>query len=287
MYEWLALQGGVSGNAVMSVSGVYTIGDFSVGQNNSGAVRFSSIPINQGVSVVSAQLQINMQYGAGSTVDCNWYGIKEANTALLDTGTFSRPQTTNVKHVTQTPGTGYWNIDVTAIVNEILAQGGWANGNAMGFMAFNSASSAGAYISDYSLACRLSIQISSTPNLKPTPVTIPVPTFPTALDHGIKISKPGQNIFAAAEKDLFYTSRKKEFRVLSEGETTLTQIAHGLSYAPAVLGYYTDASGRHIINYPYNVFQVGSAIFSDATYIYISYENTYPVYYFIFVDPLT
>ncbi len=299
MYEEIFLQASTTDSFYQrsgdgEASGEYDLGNFGPPYNygaSNGAVRFPSIPINYGATIYSAKLRlwVSGNQGTVGTIRFNCYGIKQTNVSPFTSQPFGLPRTTAVTSGSKgVPFSGTtFDIDVTSQINEIVGQAGWVSGNAMGFVAVDNGSDVSAVIYDGTLSSQLEIHFTATPNLFPTPVSVSAPTFPAASDYGVRVSEPGVDVRSATEKQLYFTSRKKELRVNQELETTLTQFAHGLSYAPCVLGYYTDTEGRHIINYGWNVFQAGAAILSDATNVYISYENASPSYCYVFIDPLT
>ncbi|HEX9063135.1 MAG TPA: DNRLRE domain-containing protein, partial [Clostridia bacterium] len=151
--------------------------DYAVGKDNSSityktAVRFPNVSAGQGISVNSAKLRLYVQFNLGTTGQIRFIctGIKEANTASFSSNPFSRPQTTsNVTLTKGVPNTGTtFDIDVTGIVTEILSQGTWASGNAMGFFVVDNGSDVGAYIEDDSLKAQLLIQLVAPGNFTPT-----------------------------------------------------------------------------------------------------------------------
>jgi len=167
-------------------------GNFAVGNeaapatNIDGAVRFPSVTIAQGVTVYSAQLKMYAAYSGGGTIRYQCYGIKETNTAAFTSNPFGRTRTTaNNTGSSSPPSVGsYLNIDVTNQVNEILAQGGWSSGNAMGFHVLNNASDNPAYVDDDTLSSLLVIKLSVDPDFFPDPGSIAAPTFPATTHIG-------------------------------------------------------------------------------------------------------
>lgn len=293
MYQLLRTQAGSSGNAYAQ-GGSDSPGKFKIGNlaggGIDGALRFPNVTLNQGTVVQSARLYIYSQFNGSGTIRFKVQGIKETNTASFSSNPFGRSKTTAIYTDSKTVGSGgYFNTDCTDEMNEILAQGGWSSGNAMGFFVFNNGSDAGIDSEDWSLSCLLQIYISSTPNLTPTPIVIPAPTFPSTNDYGMRVSQPGIDVRTATEQQLFWTSRKKELRVNEERQVTdVSSFAHGLGYAPSVLGYYTDSSNRRrIMNVPSNIFSTEPYIGSDATNVILFPIPTKPAYIYTFIDPLT
>lgn len=285
--EWTQWNGG--GN----FQGACLIGN-NAGFQNDGAVRFPSVNVNQGVSVVSASLRIHADHQGSGSVSITTYGIKETNTASFSSNPFGRTKTSaSTTQLNGMPGIGaFLGINVTSQVNEIIGQGGWSSGNAMGFLCFNNSGTSGtaAFVEDDSLACQLIIQISSTPNFTPTPGTISAPSFPSAQDWGLKVSQPGIDVKTATESQLYFTSRKKELRVGTELATNggSSSYTHGLGYAPSVLGYYNNSGTTRIMNMPSNVLSVEEYIASDSNNVYYFLNGTAELgYLYVFIDPLT
>lgn len=215
-----------------------------------GALRFQSLAITQGSTIVSATLYIKVAVREGSdTVKAEVCGIDEDNTASFSSSPFGRTKTTASNTADySSSGTGWFEISVTSIVQEIVNRGGWSSGNAMGFIVEDNGTDTGAdnsvfntYVSGLGNSSILTIQTTATPTFFPTPGTVSAPTFPEASDYGIKISAPGHDIGTASESQLLFSTRKKVFKVLNEGtldvSTGLATYAHNLDYSPATLGY--------------------------------------------------
>ena len=115
-------------------------------ENWSGCLRFESLAVAQGVSVVEAKVFFYTDQREGSgDIRIRIKGIKQTNTAIFnsDDDPYNRTETT--AEVTKTIGSGVgagstdeWTI--TTIVNEILGQGGWASGNALGIKMWDNTS---------------------------------------------------------------------------------------------------------------------------------------------------
>lgn len=279
-------------------SGEYELGHFGTPFDSYGtaaaAVRFPNILLTHSQSIISAQLSLYVsgRQAGGGTIRFIGYGIKEVNTSSFSSSPFGRTRTTASKTGTSSvPATGsYLNIDVTNLVNEIIGQGSWASGNAMGFLILDNGSDTGNVIYDGTEQARLSITISATPDLTPDPITVAAPTFPAPQDYGIRISAPNIDVKKAVENQIYFTSRKKELRVSSQGEVYNNEsgetIPHGLSYIPCVLGYWSDASGRHLYHWIAGGFTVSLGLTSDDTNVYVITLASQYGYYYVFVDPL-
>lgn len=307
MYQLLAGQNPPDDNNVWSYrvsSGGHFTGWFGVGNNSTygqmhGAVRFPSIPLNRNQFVTDARLHLfagaTEGAGDGNALKVRLRGIDEDNTANFSSDPLGRSETDAeyIEQKTIPPGGGYGigHFDMAAknLVNEIIARGGWNYGNAMGFKIFDNGSTSGHHIWDSGEKAVLDLWLSAEPDLTPTPVSIAAPTFPVLTHYGIRVSAPGVDVKTATESQLFFTSRKKELRVKEE-RVILNQdaFAHGLAYAPCVLGFYTDSSNLvRIMNYPSNRFSVEPFIGVDSVNVNLFPVPNKPAYVYVFIDPLT
>lgn len=273
-------------------------GDFALGTEPSsgttdieGALRFRNVNLGQGVSVASATLKIYNERSQSGRVYYDCFGIKEVNTGAFSSSPFGRTTTTaHVKSNDAIPSSGnYLNIDVTNIVNEILAQGGWSSGNSLGFLLFEDSNQSTEYMEDPGERCMLVIKLTSDPDVTPDPVSISAPTFPSTSSYGIRVSQPGVDVKTATESELYFTTRKKQLRVneelILENDTP---IAHELGYAPFCLGFYEDASNNvRIMNFPFNAASVEPWVACDATNIYAGVIPGHDAYIYVFIDPLS
>jgi len=264
----------------------------SIGQNVKGALRFPNVTISQGTSVNNATLKVYVSdRGASGTLRSITYGIKETNTSAFSSNPFGRTKTTaSSTRNSGVPelGTTY-DLDVTGIVNEIVGQGGWSSGNAMGFFVENNGSDDDSWVGDDSpVSSLLQIQPTSLPDFTPDPVTIAAPTFPNLSSYGIKVSMPGVNVQDASEDELYFTTRKKQLRVALEEEIlNVFTKAHSLGYAPCVLSYINDAGKKYLMNSQIGPFDVGYFVASNATEVIFSNNYDQSIYYYMFIDPLT
>lgn len=114
------------------------------GVNQTVGVRFSNIDVDQGVTIPSAFLQFETDETDTDTVTITIRGELATNSAAF-TGTASNvsSRTTTTASVTWTPDS--WSLigensdaqrtpDVSSIVQEIVNQGGWVNGNSITFI---------------------------------------------------------------------------------------------------------------------------------------------------------
>jgi hypothetical protein len=125
---------GTAGGGGISSTNLF-LGNY-MGTSRYAFVRFPSVAVSQGASIGVATLSLNYIANGGSgTIDVTVVGDKESNAAeiasLADYN--SRPTTTNtVAWSPPNSWSGYTNTpNLAAIVNEILAQSGWASGNAL------------------------------------------------------------------------------------------------------------------------------------------------------------
>jgi len=264
------------------------------------AFRFTGITVPQGVTVNYAQLSFYVDEkgtGTGSNLKYICNGIDEDNTSAFGSNPWGRDRTTaTVTDQSSLPNVGgTLNINVASMVNEIVGRSGWSSGNAMGFLLFDNTSSDDHWIRDSYGYSILAIRVSSEPNFLPTPKSISAPTFPTATNYGIKISKTGVDVMDATDSELLFTTRKKIVKVIAEGETTTTAgveklLAHGLGYTPCVMGFIEAGTYRVKLNRDINgsTDPIGSGlqgyIGADDTNISIITSSNATVYYYVFIE---
>lgn len=281
------LDGGYSGNG-LAIIGKYE----AAGQKSAkGAFRFINVTIPQGSTVSAATLKVAVSNReASGTLRSKTNGIKETNTGAFSSSPFGRTQTTaQTTRDSGVPSLGTtYDIDVTSIVNEIVGQGGWSSGNAMGFFVDNNGSDDHTYVGDGNLDTLLEVQLSALPDFTPTPSTIAAPTFPNLSSYGIKVSMPGVNVQDAAEDELYFTTRKKQLRVALEEEIlNVFTKAHSLGYAPCVLAYFNDTGKKYLMNRQIGPVEVGNYVASNASNVIFSNNTGVSIYYYMFIDPLT
>ena len=94
-------------------------------------------------------------------------------------------------------------------------------------------------------------------------------------DYGIKITKAGQDVATAADKDLVWSSKYNGMKIKKhDTRATAGSVAHGLGYVPTFLNF-VESSGQYRLEYDYN------ETYIDATNIVFADVNNF---YFIFVD---
>ncbi len=268
--------------------------NLGLGETN-GAMRFLSVSIPQGITLNMARLVYI--YGSVGDGSGSWKfkvrGIDEDNTSSFsDNNPLGRPQTSaeiNINEGKPTSG-GTKTFDVKSIVEEIVGRGGWSSGNALGITFANQGSDndigAQGLITSYLVWRR-----NAEPDFTPTPIALPSPAIPDPKSNGIKIARPGFNVLDANEAQLYFTSRKRQFKVISEGQAVTSgvphRIAHGLGKIPFTQVF--AKSGNEWFRLPFMNFSGGSNIgytLTDDTNLDIYVNNGTTIYYYIFLDEL-
>jgi hypothetical protein len=293
------------------VIGYYSSGDADV----DGAIRFQGVTIAKSTTIIDAKLSFKLYSKIGSgTVRVTCYGLDEDNTGDFSGGfPSSRAKTTTLDNETITQGAGdFVTFEVKDIVQEIVNRSGWSSGNAMGFIIVNNGTDedetntvSATYDSGAFLSGVLQIKVTSDPDVTPASKSVSAPTFPTAGNYGIKISKPNVGVGTASEEDLYFTTRKKVPKVISEDEIELEPATHGfevsagtvshnLGYIPSWLVYGNKDNKRFKLprwmataNDPVAGGPQGFvAGYSNNVVIYNAIEGTIDYYYYVFIDEL-
>jgi len=288
-------------------NGTWYVGYWGGGFNGpeNGALRFLNVAVTGSVNFAALMIYAStVNPSNNQAVKYKIRGIDQDNTADFsggETNPFSRTFTdAQVTGEWGDTNSGSWiEINVTSIVNEILARGGWSSGNAMGFIMEDNgtATDQTREVGGAGSVCYLAIRVSENPDFTPDPQTVTAPTLPAAQNWGIKVSEPGVSVFDATEEQLFYTTRKKSMKVVLEGNTdcsagVLKQVAHGLDYSPTVMGFAKGNTYRFRLSRYYDgaADPVGGGvqgyIDADDTYINIYVTTNANVYYYIFIDTL-
>jgi hypothetical protein len=117
-----------------------------------GAIRFPSINVTQGETIVSATLDVRAEYSnnGGGDVKFDMWGIAEDNTSDFSGSPMGRTKTSSVTHRQGPPSsTGqYFGVDVKNQVQEIVNRGGWSSGNSLGFTYGDTGSFTNSYMED-------------------------------------------------------------------------------------------------------------------------------------------
>lgn len=280
----------------------FRIGQY-LGTEAKGFLRVPNVTISQGTSVNYAGLYIYIQEKGSSDNDWKFkvFGVDVDNQGFPGGNPLGEPHTSASTTVnTSVPGVGdYKEVNVTSIVNEIFARGGWSSGNGMGFIMENDGSSSDTWAKDSSGSGTnsfLIIRRNSEPDFFPNGVTETAPGFPVAKDYGIKIARPGFSVLTATEDELFYTSRKKQYKVIAEGQVTTVGgvnklIPHGLGYIPLAVAFVQGDNGRFKLPRLYGgslapADDIQGTIAVNATNVIINTSVSKDVYYFIFIDEL-
>lgn len=264
------------------------------GASTNGALRFINLVIPQGSSISSAYLLYKYSgVGGSGTWKFIAYGIDEDNTADFSSYPFGRTRTSalNTYNEGQPTSGGTKTMDVKSILEEIVGRGGWSSGNAVGFIFDNDGSDSGVYaLADDNLSY-LVYRVASEPNFTPTPTTVIAPSLPTPKDYGFKIAKPGVNVLTASEENLFYSTNKLQFKVITQQQITTSAnphvITHNLGYKPFAEAF--AKSGSVWIRCPYLGLDANYAtpyieITSTELKIHVAIGTV--VYYYIFLDQL-
>lgn len=266
-----------------------------VGDPTHGALRFDTIDIDKNESFDFAYLVYKYGSVGGSG---QWrfrcYGIDEDDTGAFGYP-FGRTKTTAYKSFDEGEPTsgGTKTIDVKSIIEEITSRSGWSRDNAVGFILEDQGSDTDVYAFCNVYTSYLVYRIQAPGNMKPTPKSVSAPALPSAQNYGIKISKPGVNVFNATEAEEYFSTRKKQFKVFAEGQEIASSagpggnivINHGLGYIPLVTMYKKE-SGKW-----YRMPLANFASF-DNGFFYVDDDNLtiYPAssgetfYYYIFAD---
>lgn len=234
-----------------SGNNIFAIGyDSTIPSTISGALRFQNILVNQGVSVNQAILSMRADFRVGTApVKGIIYGIDEDNTANFTSAPGSRDRTSATKIGQYDPsGEGYWREDITSIVNEIFARGGWSSGNSIGFYIDDNGTDTGASnrISDQistSPHSILSIRTSALPDFTPGPYSVSAKNPPTNGEFGVFVSKEGFEAVTNLQQHKNLTSDARVIKVAVSKQAgwptnaTSQSISHGLKYPPAFMAY--------------------------------------------------
>jgi len=256
-----------------SLTGYVVVGNIS-GNAQGGAVRFPSVTVPQGTTVISANLYLYKSSEAVSgSVKYTIYGIDEDNTDVFNNPS-GRPNTT-ATHNGETSANvtnQYVGFDVTNEANEIFARGGWASGNAIGFKLndnettttdaritdiFEDVSSTDAYLeinwnepsASPSASRSVSPSISPSASLSPSASASPSASLspsplPTPIKGIMKIAKSGINVLTNSDPEkLIFSSEYGTLKYYSKQTATVEFDANagligGTTTITHDLGYY-------------------------------------------------
>lgn len=228
-------------------SGSAIVGHWT-GDATKAAFRFTNVSIPQGTTVSSASLYFKVKsQGSGSgNLKFKTYGIKETNTNNFSSNPFGRSHTTAFDSADNPlPGAGnYKQITVTSIVNEILAQGGWSSGNAMGFFCEDNGSASDVYIRDDDEASILEILVSANPDFTPGPYTVQPNKIPAPQNYGVILTPPGKDALDVSMKERSFSTGIQTVKASIDGQrgwpaaSNLEKTSHRLKYPSAFLSYF-------------------------------------------------
>lgn len=291
-------------------------GSFEVGENfgsQDGAIRIPSVPVGQATTVISATLIINVPVkGDGSgNLKVSAYGIDEDNTADFSSNPLGRSKTSAVTNaeISLPPEGENIGINVTNQVNEILARGGWSNGNAMGFIIQNNGSPTDVYIFNIFSPAYLEILLTSRPDFYPSPTVVIAPSNPVKRHNfGAKVAKNGFDARTATDNQLSFSTSFPLLKALLYGpetvpENTLKEILHDLGYKGAFLVFAQEDLGGGNYGPAYKLPFILYSVTKDANLVsaYIDDDKlnvmasgfvqgaTSPplrIYYYIFIDDM-
>jgi hypothetical protein len=159
------------------LTGSWFAGDDSAGLGNlKGALRFVDLDLDNAETIYSASLNLYAGTRVGSSqINLDVWGIDEDNTGAFNSGTAATARTkTSAKtdHNFTISAGQYAGADVKAQVEEIIARGGWANGNEMGFIVENDASPANNYLGENSSSGQSFLEIIRSVNIAEYKYTI-------------------------------------------------------------------------------------------------------------------
>jgi len=273
-----------------------TTGYFYIGRKDTNerscAVRFTGVTIPQGTIISSATLSIAADTVAGATrIYVRTYGIDEDNTADFTSNPENRTKTTATSDINDNlPSAGqFLNLNVTAIVQEIVDRGGWASGNAMGLWVMEYGSTAnGTYILDSNGTApntKLYIQASS---VSASPSLSPSPSPSIASKHAMRVALPGYNALTDTNPDHFALYSDEDWVLIKEkmrGTETIAAygsktITHNLGYVPFFAVY-----ANHVWTNGYNMYSLYKCYATTTTLVLInSSAQAADFAYYIFYD---
>ena len=295
-------------------------GEFEIGNNDSqgwgnmkGAIRFDAVNVDRGgCNYAGLYLWTSRNGKSLEDRDGNWsfrvYAVDEDDTGDFSSNPFGRTHTTNYNTSSNSDEPDieeYKEITVTSCVNEVMSRANWKSGNSIVLLLQDIDSGcANKYVIDNDKNSFLLIRKAAEPTWNTTPKNVAAPTFPSADSYGLKISYPGYDVKTATENQLYYTTRKRSHKIVSEGVINTTanvtyNKAHGLGYIPFCTAYAkeTGSTKRYKIPryLPISIFQgqfasldtTNGTVEVDATNIKITTTSACEVYYRIFLDQIS
>lgn len=101
--------------------------------------------------------------------------------------------------------------------------------------------------------------------------------------YGIRVSKPGFDVYTAADDELILTSENNLFKIVETGTVVVnklagdtdggTSVAHGLGYAPMVFAFGVQTGGTANIQVPEIVPDLSTGLIAKQTHLYVDDTN--------------
>jgi hypothetical protein len=300
------------GSGGLSGYGRFNVGySYDTDRTLRGALRFENVQIAKNATGIIGELRMYAYEKVGDKqIATKVWGIDEDNTSSFTSSPLGRTKTSaSNTHTTNVSSGSYYTIGCGNVVEEIVSRSKWSPGNAMGFIVEDNGTShdeSGGYLYDQwsdPIDSYFEFRVGDAPNFNPTPKSVAAPSFPSAESFGLKISYPGYDVLSANEQQLYYSSRKRSHKIVSEGVINTTanttyNIAHGLGYIPFCLAYAkeTGSTKRYKIPryLPIALFQdqfgsldtTNGTVEVDSSNLKITTTSNCEVYYRIFIDQL-
>jgi hypothetical protein len=297
------------GGGGLSGTGRFHVGySYATSRKLTGAIRFQNVQIPKDSVGINAGIHLYAQEKIGNKeIFIKAWGIDEDNTSDFTSYPLGRTKTTASNTHNWNGNTGeYFTIGVGNIIEEIVSRSGWNPGNSIGFIIEDNGTStadSGGYLYDElddSKRSFLDWRVGPEPNFTPTPKSVAAPTFPAVDSYGMKISYPGYDVLTATEAQLYFTTRKREYKIIAQGKITTTagvvyNIAHGLSYKPCARAFFKSISSVKRYKIPRfipgeiqdpDADTTNGQIEVDATNVKIMTTDACEVYYYIYIDEL-
>ena len=277
-----------------------------------GFIRFPSVNVSKGINYAGIYLWTeyiaedfdffnNMPTPSG-TWDFTIRGMDEDNTATFSGNPYPRPQTSSYSTSSNgdSPNRHTWKeINVTTAVNAVMNRPGWNTGNAIGLVLEPINSGVAKFSTDGGTKKTfMLIRKNAEPNFKPTPKTVSAPTFPASDDYGIRISKPGINVLTGSDDDMYFTSRRKNLKVIDQGVINTTAgvvytIPHGQTHKPMARAFFKSPVSNKRYRMPRylpgeyqdpNADTTDGTIEVDSTNVRLMTTSNCEVYYYIYLN---
>lgn len=302
------------------LEGYYTVtGQCAIGRNRTegdvdrnyrSALRFLNVPASGQVDYAGLIFYVDANGHDETYRTGEWrfriWGINEDNCGDFGNNPLGRSRTsqTSDSNNGEEPTVGFRKeIGVTSAVNGVLQRGGWRYGNALGLI-FEPITENNNYVNKYAIdnseSSYLLIRQGAEPNWKPTPQISVAQAFPAPKQFGIRVARPGVNVFSASGDQFFYNSDLPSLRVAMQGKVNVSAgvdylVAHGLGHKPYAIAYVKSSVGAGrfkmpryfppIQGDPYDD-NINASIWVNATYMKINASANCEVYYYIFIDEL-